>query len=118
MLGGLHRCGLTAHLLGNYIIQNSTPQKSNIDLYEFESECGLTTVLAVNFILPKKRSLETSFTQLCITQLCMQFSQTVQNRKLESFTATIKSQMFSILYSTTDKTIEEMNKKRLIHYEY
>ena len=113
MLGGLHRCGLTAHLLGNYIIQNSTPQKSNIDLYEFESECGLTTVLAVNFILPKKRSLGTRF-----TQLCTDFSQTVQNRKLESFTATIKQQTFSVLCSTTDKTIEEMNKIRLIHYEY
>jgi hypothetical protein len=101
MLGGLHCCGLTAHLLGNYIIQNTKPQKTNTVLYDFD---GLTTVLAVNFILPKIRSLETSF-----TQHCTEFSQTVQNRKLESFTATIKQQMFSILCSTTDKTIQEMN---------
>jgi len=61
MLGGLHRCGSTAHLLGNYIIQNTTPQKTKTVLYEFERECGLTTVLAVNFILPKKKIIGNKF---------------------------------------------------------
>jgi hypothetical protein len=44
MQGGLHRCGLTAHLLGNYIIQITTPQKTNTVLYDFECECVLTMV--------------------------------------------------------------------------
>jgi len=48
----------------------------------------------------------------------VEFSQTVQNRNLEAFTVTIKQQMFSILCFTTDKKVQEINAKRLIHFEY
>jgi hypothetical protein len=99
VLGGLHRCGLSVHMLGNYVIRNGPPlQNKEKDAYFFTAESSLNTKVPVHLFSPLEQKID-----LKVLQRCENCSRLIQLRKTESFGTTIKAQLFDLLKSTPEQ---------------
>jgi hypothetical protein len=112
LVGGLHRCGLLQHMLGNYVIHNGNPLPTSNKTYTFNGGSSFNCKVPVHIIAPHSGQLKES-----ILQACRDFSKIIQERKNESFVETIKSQMY-LLLSKPNTEIYKMNEKRYIQHTY
>ena len=114
MIGGLHRCGLATHLLTNAYICNARPELQKDDEYTITQESSLNVDIPLHIIVPKEKTLKNSF-----VRVCTEYSKNIQERKMQSFTTTIKQQMFDILSSTINsEKSQHVNNLRFLHYTY
>jgi len=113
MLGGLQRCGLTAHLLGNKTIHNKPPHEAKKGVYKFTAESSLRVLSPLHVILPQEREFNTNY----ILE-CAEYSKGIQDRKKDGFQTTIKAQLYDILAGTTDDTSQDINPMRMIDKTY
>jgi hypothetical protein len=80
------------NLLGNYVFYNRKPTIFRQGTYTFNGDSSINIVLPV-----MKKKLDSDFIILCSL-----YSKLVQQKKTESFTRTLKQQLFDLLSSTTD----------------
>jgi hypothetical protein len=114
MIGGLHRCGLATHLLVNAYIRNAKPVFGRETLYTVTRQSSRNVDIRLHVIIPKQDTLRNSF-----VRVCTEYSKNIQERKTESFTTTIKQQMFDLLSSTVNsEKSQHVNNLRFIHYTY
>lgn len=102
LLNGLHRSGLALHILGNYFIQNSTPQQSQKSLYQFSKNSMLNTTIGFHIFQEERQTYTPSF-----IKLCRQYSETVTIRKYDHVELTVRSQLYDLLYSKTKQSLLE-----------
>jgi hypothetical protein len=107
LVGGLHRCGLLQHVLGNYVIYKGNPMHATNKTYTFNGESSFNCKVPVHIIAPLSEQLNES-----ILQACRDFSKIIQERKNESFFETIKSQMY-LLLSKPNTEIGKINEKKI-----
>jgi hypothetical protein len=96
MLGGLQRCGLTAHLLGNKTIHNKPPHEPKKTPYKFTAESSLRVLSPLHIILPQERQFNTNYIIECV-----EYSKSIQDRKKDGFQTTVKAQLYDILARNT-----------------
>ena len=70
--------------------------------------------IPLHIIVPKDTTLKELF--VCV---CAEYSKSIQEQKMQSFTTSIKQQMFDILSSTvqSEKT-QHVNNLRFLHYTH
>jgi cell envelope opacity-associated protein A len=114
MIGGLHKCGLATHLLANAYIRNAKPAFGRETLHTITPQSSINVDIPLHVIVPKQDTLRNSF-----VRVCAEYSKNIQERKIESFTTTIKQQMFDLLSSTVNsEKSQHVNNLRFIHYTY
>jgi hypothetical protein len=114
MIGGLHRCGLATHLLANANIRNARPDFRTDIQYTITQQSSINVDIPLHVIVPKEDTLRNSF-----VRVCAEYSENIQEWKTQSFTTTIKQQIFDILSSTVNsEKSQHVNNLRFIHYTY
>jgi len=114
MIGGLHRCGLATHLLANAYIRNAKPAFGRETLHTITPQSSINVDIPLHVIVPKQDTLRNSF-----VRVCAEYSKNIQEWKIESFTTTIKQQMFDLLSSTVNsEKSQHVNNLRFLHYTY
>jgi hypothetical protein len=112
MIGGLHRCGLATHLLANAYIRNAKPAFGIDTQYTITQQSSINVDIPLHVIVPKEDTLRNSF-----VRVCAEYSKNIQGRKTQSFTTTIKQQIFDILSSTVNsEKSQHVNNLRFLHY--
>jgi hypothetical protein len=105
---------LATHLLTNAYICNARPELQKDDEYTITQESSLNVDIPLHIIVPKEKTLKNSF-----VRVCTEYSKNIQERKMQSFTTTIKQQMFDILSSTVNsEKSQHVNNLRFLHYTY
>jgi hypothetical protein len=87
---------IALHVMGNYIIQNSTPKISGEVLYDIVQTSPVTSNMTLHLFTPKENQLTTSFLDMCKI-----YSEQVNERCQKAVNDTIHSQMWNLL---TEKT--------------
>jgi hypothetical protein len=113
MLGGLQRCGSTAHLLGNKTIHNKPPHEPKKTPYKFTAESSLRVLSPLHIFLPQEWQFNTNY-----KIECAEYSKSIQDRKKDGFQTTIKAQLYDILAWNTHGTAEDNNHLRMIDKTY
>ena len=114
IIGGLQRCGLVVHMLGNNVIANSKPKKALPHTYNFKSNSSLKAIIPVHLIYPEIQVFDGHFLEQCAA-----YSKTVTLRKYEALQTTIKAQLFDIIASPEHpSTTREINDKRMVPTVY
>lgn len=114
IIGGLQRCGLAAHMLGNKIIHNSIPKAALCNTYNFKSDSSLKAIIPLHLMFPVIQSYDPLFIEQCAS-----YSKIVTLRKYEALQTTIKAQLFDIIACPGNPAkAAEINEKRKITKSY
>lgn len=103
---------MAAHLLGGYTLYNGPAQKCADNTYMLSPQSSINSIIPVHVFTPYEPKLSNEF-----AEVCRSFSKIVQARKLHSFGMTIKSQLFDLINSKTEKT-KKMNQCRFVTHTF
>jgi hypothetical protein len=103
ILGSLHRTALALHVMGNYIIQNSTRKISGDVLYDIVQTSPVTSNMALHLFIPKENQLTTLFLDMCKI-----YSEQVNERRQKAVNDTVHLQMWNLLTEKTPPAMRQI----------